>query len=360
MKVVIDASNVASFGREEGSKAKLKYLLSAVDALEKRNDSFVIIADASLRHNIDEKEKYIELVDNDFVEEVETGNNADHFILNLAEKEHAKIISNDKFRDFSDEFHDINYMRIPFSFDDDDIILKESEKPKKVKNILQKICDEILINVERKFDVYNGKKGIEFSPLNIAKESIIRMDKFSQTNMETKIEGVISKIPMFGKVMDMIESVEASAPHIIFVLVHPKNYKEAIGNAGSISITIRDRLHLEKNPLIIVRNDLFMKPDVFELNIIYSDEVLDESPFDIEVIINPHDASFIKRNSRSIASTIAGRASSFKFPIVSVKSNLTLENPGDFDIHLDLKKKNHDKRSYDKKHQDKLNNKVQD
>jgi hypothetical protein len=355
LKVVVDASNVASFGRKEGFKAKLKYLLSLVDALEKRNDSFVIIADASLRHNIDEKEKYIELVNSDFIEEVETGNNADHFILNLAEKEHAKIISNDKFRDFSDEFHDINYMRIPFSFDGDEIILKESEKPKKVKNILQKICDEILINIEKsRFDVYSGKKGIEFSPLNIAKESIIRMDRFSQTNMETKIEGVISKIPMFGKVMDMIESVEASAPHIIFVLVHPKNYKEAVENVGSISITISDRLHLEKNPLIIVRNDLFMKPEVFELNIIYSDEVLDESPFDIEVIINPHDASFIKRNSRSIASTIAGRLSSFKFPIVSVKSNLTLENPGDFDIHLDLKKKNHDKSH------GKLDNKVQD
>ncbi|MDR3223267.1 MAG: Zc3h12a-like ribonuclease [Methanobrevibacter sp.] len=343
MKVVIDASNVASFGKKEGSKAKLDYLFSAINALKKRSDEFAIIADASLRHNIDNKEEYISLVENDTIEEVETGNNADHFILILAENEHAKILSNDHFRDFADEFHDINNMRIPFSFENNEIILGEHKKPKRVRNILQKICDEILSSLEKsRTDVYWGKKGIEFSPLNIAKESIIRMDRFDQSKMENKIEGVISKIPMFGKVMDMIESVEASAPHIIFVLVHPKDYKEAVKNAGNISVTIKDRLHLDKNPLIIVRNDLFMKSGAFELNIIYSDEILDDSPFNIEIIINPHDASFIKRNSRSIASTIAGRINSKKFPIVAVKSNLTLENPGEFDLHLDPQKKNQD------------------
>lgn len=344
LKVVIDASNVASFGKKEDSKAKLEYILSAVNALEERNDDTVIIADASLRHSIDDKEKYVELVDNNFIEEVEAGTNADHLILNLAEKEHAKILSNDRFREFVDEFHDISHMRIPFSFENDEIILKESEKPKKVRNILQKMCDEILLNFEKsRFDVYMGKSGVEFSPVNIAKEAIIRMDKFNQTNIETKIEGVISRIPMFGKVMDMIDSVETSAPHIIFVLVHPKNYKEAVKSAGNISITIKDRLHLDKNPLIAVRNDLYMKPNLFELNIIYSDEALDDSPFNIEVIINSYDESFIKRNSRNIASTIAGRISSWKFPIVLIKPNLTLENPGDFDIHLDPKKKNQDK-----------------
>jgi hypothetical protein len=86
-----------------------------------------------------------------------------------------------------------------------------------------------------------------------------------------------------------------------------------------------------------------MKPELFDLNIVYSDEVLDESPFNIEVIANQHDEAFIKRNSRNIASTIAGRMSSWKFPIVSVKPNLTIEKPGDFEIYLDIKKKNKDK-----------------
>ncbi|MDR2874112.1 MAG: Zc3h12a-like ribonuclease [Methanobrevibacter sp.] len=340
MRVIIDASNVACFGMESESKAKLNYILSAVTVLEERGDDFVIIADASLKHKIDDKDKYMELIDKNFIEEVEVGNNADHFILNIAEEEKAKVLSNDLFREFADEFHDIKHIRIPFSFEDDQILLKKPQAPKKVKNLLQKLCDDILIKVEdKKIDTYNGKKGIEFSPLNIAKESIARMDRFNQTNIETKLESLISKIPMFEKVMDMVDNVETSAPFVIFVLVHPKNYKDAVKNAGNISVTIKDRLQLEKNPLIAVRNDLFMKPELFDLNIVYSDEVLDESPFSIDVISNVNDESFIKRNSRNIASTIAGRMSSWKFPIVSVKSNLTLEKPGDFEVHIETKKK---------------------
>jgi hypothetical protein len=345
LKVIIDASNVACFGSKDGSEAKLDYILSAVNALEKNSDDFVIIADASLRYKIDDKTKYMELVDKNFIEEVEAGNNADHFILNIAEEEKAKILSNDLFRDFADEFHDIQHMRMPFSFENGQIIFKKSKAPKKVKNLLQKLCDDLLVKIEdHRLDTYNGKKGFEFSPLNIAKESIVRMDRFNQTNVESKLESLISKIPMFDKVLDMVDDVESSAPYVIFVLVHPKNYKDAVKNAGNISVTIKDRLQLEKNPLIAVRNDLYMKPELFDLNILYSDEVLDESPFNIDVISNSHDETFIKRNSRNIASTIAGRIASWKFPIVSVKPNLTLEKPGDFEIHLEIKKKHTEKK----------------
>jgi hypothetical protein len=340
LKVIVDASNVASFEKDKGSKAKLDYILTAVEALEDRGDDFTIIADASLKHDIDDKEKYTKLVDKGIIEEVEAGNNADHFILKLAQEEKSKILSNDLFREFSDEFQDINNMRIPFSFEDGKITMGEFQKPKKVKNILQKLCDGILVEVENKrYETYTGKDGVEFSPLNIAKESIIRMDKANQSSVENKLEGIFSKIPMFGKVMDMIDDVETSAPYVIFVLVNPKDYKEAVKNAGNISVTIGDRLHLMKNPLIAVRNDLYMRPGHFELNILYADEVLDDSPFNIDIIINVHDESFIKKNSRNIASTIAGRIGTWKFPIVSVKPNLILEKPGDFDIYLDKEKK---------------------
>ena len=46
---------------------------------------------------------------------------------------------------------------------------------------------------------------------------------------------------------------------------------------GNISVTIADRLGLEKKPLIAVRNDLFTKPGTFELNIIYSEEVIEQT-----------------------------------------------------------------------------------
>ncbi|MCL2115117.1 MAG: Zc3h12a-like ribonuclease [Methanobrevibacter sp.] len=335
MKVVIDASNLAYFQLEENSKPKLNNILSAVNVLEKGGNEFVIIADASLKHEIDDKKRFKILLDEEAIEEVPSGTDADHFILNIAEEENAKILSNDYFREFSDEFKDINSKRLPYFFKNDEIIIGKSQKPKKVKNIMQNICNSALLAFEQKrFETYSKKEGIDFSPLNIAKESLIRMDKSAHDGLGDKIEGIFSKLPMFDKIVDMVENLETSAPYVIFVLVNPKNYKEAVKNAGNISVTIGDRLRLEKNPLIAVRNDLYMIPERFELNILYSDEIENESPYNIEIRVNSHDESFVKMNSRNIASTIAGRIGSWKFPIVSVKPDVLLEKPGEFEIYL--------------------------
>lgn len=343
MKVIIDASNVAHYGRDLDSKPKLSNIFSAVKYLEKNGHDFVIIADASLKHTIDEKEKYKKLLDEGAIEEVPSGNNADHFILALAEEENAKILSNDYFREFFDEFKDIPSRRLPYSVENNEIIIGKSQDPKKVKNILQHICDAILVNLEKKrWEIYKDKKGIDFSPLNIAKECIARIDKSQQDGVGNKIEGLFSKIPMFDKVMDMIEDVETSTPYVIFVLIHPKDYKDAVKSAGNISVTIADRLKLDRRPLIAVRNDLFMKPGTFQLNVLYSDEVEEESPFNVEIRVSAHDESFIKKNSRNIASTVAGRMGSWKFPYVSVKTDVILESPGEFEIFLDKNEKKKD------------------
>lgn len=335
MKVIIDASNLAHHGREKNFKPKLKNILSAVNTLERNGHDFVIIADASLKHEIDDKKNFKKLLDEKAIEEVPSGTDADHFILNLAEEENAKILSNDLFREFFDEFKDINSKRLPYSFSDDEIFIGKAQKPKKAKNILQNICNDILFSLEQKrLETYSIKDGVDFSPLNIAKRSIIRMDNSNHNGFGNKIEEIFSKIPLFDKIGAMTKDVETSAPYVIFVLVNPKNYKEAVKNAGNISITIGDRLKLDKNPLIAVRNDLYMVPERFELNILYSDEIEQESPYNVEIRVNNHDESFVKKNSRNIASTIAGRMGSWKFPIVSVKPDVLLENPGEFEIYL--------------------------
>ncbi|RBQ22715.1 hypothetical protein ALNOE001_15990 [Candidatus Methanobinarius endosymbioticus] len=340
LKVVIDASNVAHSGKEGDSSPKLQNILSAVKYLEDNENDCVIIADASLKHEIDDKEKYMHLVEEEAIEEVPSGNNADHFILQLAEEENAEILSNDFFKDFKDEFKDIQSKRLPFTFNGENIEIAEAKKPKKDRNILQHICEDILVSIENKrWEVYKGKEGIKFSPLNIAKESIVRMDKTQNDSVGNKIEGLFSRLPMFDKVMNMVEDVETSAPYVIFVLIHPKDYKDAVKSAGNISVTIADRLRLAKRPLIAVRNDLFMKPGTFELNILYSDEIEEDSPFNIQIKLNFHDEVFIKKNSRYIASTIAGRIGAWKFPFVAVKPDIILEKPGEFEIFLDKNEK---------------------
>lgn len=334
MKVVIDASNVAYYSKNDKSQPQMSNILAAVKALEESGDEFVIIADASLRHDIDDKVKYEKLLESENVEEAPAGNDADHFILEIADSENAKILSNDKFRDYADEFTNIKSMRIPFTIEGGRLTLGKSRKPKRDKNILQHISDEIIKELNfKRWEVYTGKEGLEISPLNIAKQSIIRID--NENNVGSKIESIFSRIPMFNKIVDMVDDVGIAAPYVIFVLVHPKDYKLAVKNAGNISVTVADRLGLEKKPLIAVRNDLFTKPGTFELNIMLADEVTENAPYNILIRVSSYDEVFIKKNSRNIASTIAGRLGSWKFPFVSVKPDMMLEKPGQFEIELE-------------------------
>lgn len=334
MKVVVDASNVAFSVKNEMGQPQMSNILVAVKALEEGEDEFVIIADASLRHDIDDKETFLKLLESDNVEEVPAGNDADHFILDIASRENAKVLSNDKFRDYAAEFRNISSMRIPFIIENDRLTFGKPKKVKKDKNILQNICDEIIKELKfKKWEIYTGKEGLEISPLNIAKQAIIRID--NENNTESRLENIFAKIPMFNKIVEMVDDVEIAAPYVIFVLVHPKDYKIAVKNAGNISVTVADRLGLEKKPLIAVRNDLFIKPGTFELNILLADEVTEYTPYNISVRVCSSDEIFIKKNSRNIASTIAGRLGSWKFPFVSVKPDMLLEKPGDFEIDLE-------------------------
>ena len=73
LKVIIDAANVAHFHKEEGAKAKLKNITLAVKALEEGGHDFLIIADASLRHNIDDKETFVRLVEDGIIDDTDGG-----------------------------------------------------------------------------------------------------------------------------------------------------------------------------------------------------------------------------------------------------------------------------------------------
>jgi len=337
LKVIIDASNVAHFGKDkEGSKPRIDNLLKSVEALEKLGYEPFPIADASLRHEIDDKEKFNALLDEGKVKQVPSGTTADHFILKIAYEEDCKILSNDNFREFNDEFHDINNRRIPFTFVNDAISIGSSSKPKKVKNILQKISTQMLNDFEKKgLESYKLKKNKKLSGIAVAKEAIDRITKTTENTFDSKIEDIFMKIPLFDKVMGMVEDAEKTSDFIIFVLVSPKDYKDTVRNAGNIAVTVGDRLKLDHAPLVAIRNDLFTKPGTFELNIIYSDEILEESPYNVNITINDHDYSFVKKNSRNIASTVAARLGTWKFPIVSVKPSMLMEKPGHFDITLE-------------------------
>ncbi|NYB25987.1 MAG: Zc3h12a-like ribonuclease [Methanobacteriaceae archaeon] len=336
MKVVVDASNVAHYGRRRDAKPSLEYIIKAAEALQKLGYEPILIADASLRHEIDQKEEFNQLLDEDKIQQVPSGTTADHYILKMAEEEDAKILSNDVFREYNDEFQDISSRRIPYSFKEGVINIGSSSKPKKVKNILQKICNQILTEFDRKgYDSYKLKKNKKLSGIAVAKEAIDRITKTNDDSIDSKLENAFLKIPLFGRVMSLVDEVEKTSDFIIFVLISPRDYRDAVRNAGNIAVTVGDRLKLDHAPLVAVRNDLFTKPGSFELNIVYSDDILEESPYNVNITINDHDYSFVKKNSRNIASTVAARLGTWKFPIVSVKPSMLMEKPGHFDITLE-------------------------
>ena len=336
MKVIIDASNVAHFGKGKDGQPSLDNILNAIEALKGLGYEPFAIADAPLRHEIDKKEEFNKLLEEGKVQQVPSGTTADHFILKIAYEDDAKILSNDVFREYNDEFKDIASKRIPYGIKDGEIAIGTSSKPKKVKNILQKICTYSLNEFERKgLDAYKVKKSKKISGIAIAKEAIDRITKNKENALDSKIEDIFQKIPLFGKVMNMVEEAESTSDFIIFVLVSPRDYKDAVRYAGNIAVTVGDRLKLEHAPLVAIRNDLFTKPGSFELNILYSDEVVEESKYNINITINDHDYSFVKKNSRNIASTVAARIGTWKFPIVSVKPSMLMEKPGQFEIVLE-------------------------
>lgn len=117
-------------------------------------------------------------------------------------------------------------MRIPFTISENRLTFGRP-KNLKDKNILQHVCDEIIKELKfKRWEIYEGKEGLEISPLNIAKQAIIRID--NESGAESTIENIFSKIPMFNKIVDMVDDVEIAAPYVIFVLVHPKDYKLAV------------------------------------------------------------------------------------------------------------------------------------
>ena len=59
--------------------------------------------------------------------------------------------------------------------------LERSSKPKKVKNILQKICTQMLNDFEKKgLDSYKLKKNKKLSGIAVAKEAIDRITKTTE------------------------------------------------------------------------------------------------------------------------------------------------------------------------------------
>ena len=100
--VLVDGSNVAHCG--EGEQAVLAHIVAVCDKLREEGYEAVVVVDAALRHQIDDRSGYERLVEDGSIRQAPAGTDADYFILSFARELDASIVSNDRFRDRQKSF----------------------------------------------------------------------------------------------------------------------------------------------------------------------------------------------------------------------------------------------------------------
>src|SRR4051812_42802629 len=102
--VLVDGSNVAH--SSEGDQALLANIVAVCEKLREEGYEPVVVVDAALRHQIDDRARYEHLVDDGMIRQAPAGTDADYFILSFARELGASIVSNDRFRDRQKSFPD--------------------------------------------------------------------------------------------------------------------------------------------------------------------------------------------------------------------------------------------------------------
>ena len=102
--VLVDGSNVAH--STEGERVWLSNIVAVCDKLREEGYEPLVLADAALRHQIDDKREYERMIDDGLIRQAPAGTDADYFILAFARELDAPIVSNDRFRDRQRAFPD--------------------------------------------------------------------------------------------------------------------------------------------------------------------------------------------------------------------------------------------------------------
>jgi hypothetical protein len=102
--VLVDGSNVAH--SSEGDQPVLANIVAVCDKLREEGYDPVVVVDAALRHQIDDRAGYERMVEGGTIRQAPAGTDADYFILSFARELEASIVSNDRFRDRQKVFPD--------------------------------------------------------------------------------------------------------------------------------------------------------------------------------------------------------------------------------------------------------------
>jgi hypothetical protein len=124
--ILVDGSNVAH--STEGEAPRLENITLVMDKLRDEGFEPRIVADAALRHQIDDKRAYEALIEQGVVNQAPAGTDADYFILSFARDLDARILTNDRFRDRAAEFQAERERTIRYMIVDGAVVLEQRTK----------------------------------------------------------------------------------------------------------------------------------------------------------------------------------------------------------------------------------------
>ena len=128
-RVLVDASNVAH--ATEGGEARLRNITLVQEKLREEGLQPIVVADAALRHQIDDKAAYEKLVDDGTVHQAPAGTDADYFILTFARELDASVLSNDRFKDRIAHFPEVKDRIIRYMIMAGEVVLERRAKPRR-------------------------------------------------------------------------------------------------------------------------------------------------------------------------------------------------------------------------------------
>ena len=123
---LVDGSNVAH--SSEGDEARLQNIKLVVRKLIAEGYEPVVVADAALRHQIDDKEGYERRVEEGKIKQAPAGTDADYFLLAFARELDAVIVSNDLFRDRAESFPEARERMIRYMIVDEQVVFERRNK----------------------------------------------------------------------------------------------------------------------------------------------------------------------------------------------------------------------------------------
>jgi hypothetical protein len=124
--VIVDGSNVAH--SSEGEKALLGNIKVVRDKLVEEGYEPVIVADAALRHQIDEEAAFEQMVEAGEIRQAPAGTDADFFILSFARELEATIVSNDRFKDRLQAFPEVRDRVIRYMIINGEVVFERRTK----------------------------------------------------------------------------------------------------------------------------------------------------------------------------------------------------------------------------------------